>query len=329
LKDLLIFPVHFNGDIIKYFIYVKLMSIKYPRGITFYSDKNTITLVARSLDGVTLYDSTSALRCDYWTSIFSLAARFDFAPDILPRGMTSNLDPSPGRISRWNDWIADRDSRNPTKRGLHIRVAWNGHPLHDDIFQRNASAQAYAPLMLMENAQCFSLTQDVEESLTPPNLKPHITIPGTRIADFDDLAALASNMDVVDTTCTVTVHIAGALGIPCWLLLGPTADGRWGNGTTFPLYRSAQIVRCAKLDAWDDAVNFIRATLLAKWPERLSRIAVRAFRDASLRAVNDGPDPSLDGDGPNVVPVHNAQHRRQIANIAAGKADRMRSTRIT
>ena len=42
---------------------------------------------------------------------------------------------------------------------------------------------------------------------------------GTEIIDFDDTAAIMTGLDLVITSCTASLHMAAALGIPTWAVL--------------------------------------------------------------------------------------------------------------
>ncbi|HXC61024.1 MAG TPA: polysaccharide pyruvyl transferase family protein [Steroidobacteraceae bacterium] len=50
------------------------------------------------------------------------------------------------------------------------------------------------------------------------------------LRDLDDFAALLSALDLVISVDNSTVHLAGALGVPTWLLLPYQADWRWRRG---------------------------------------------------------------------------------------------------
>ena len=45
--------------------------------------------------------------------------------------------------------------------------------------------------------------------------------------DFLEQARLMANLDLVISVDTATAHLAGAMGLPCWLLLPFSADPRW------------------------------------------------------------------------------------------------------
>jgi len=51
-------------------------------------------------------------------------------------------------------------------------------------------------------------------------------------------------------------HLAGALGVPCVVLLSFPADWRWGqSGDTTSLYESFRLARCDSLDDWASALR--------------------------------------------------------------------------
>lgn len=59
------------------------------------------------------------------------------------------------------------------------------------------------------------------------------------IDDLDELVALIAALDLVVTVNNTTVHMAGALDIPCWTLTPSKPAWRYGlSGETMPWYRS-------------------------------------------------------------------------------------------
>jgi tetratricopeptide (TPR) repeat protein len=74
--------------------------------------------------------------------------------------------------------------------------------------------------------------------------------------DIDGLAALIQACDLVVTTSNTTVHLAGALGKPTWLLLQKIPDWRWGlHGETCLWYPSVRIFRQACRGQWDGVLR--------------------------------------------------------------------------
>lgn len=88
---------------------------------------------------------------------------------------------------------------------------------------------------------------DTQNERAACSVKP-VQIEGLdRNHDFDGLAALISACDLVITVSNVTAHLAGALGIPVWILVPPNAGRPWYLGadtdTRTPWYPSAELFR--------------------------------------------------------------------------------------
>ena len=79
---------------------------------------------------------------------------------------------------------------------------------------------------------------------------------------FIDTAAIMKNLDLVITTDTSTAHLAGALGVPVWLILGKVPDWRWlEQGETTPWYPTLRLFRQAKMGDWSGVMHSIAVEL--------------------------------------------------------------------
>jgi hypothetical protein len=76
--------------------------------------------------------------------------------------------------------------------------------------------------------------------------------------DLDGLAAAVSACDLVISVSNTTAHLAGALGVPVWVMV-PSTRGRlwcWGaDGDRSLWYSSAMLFRQSMSGAWGDAVD--------------------------------------------------------------------------
>ena len=64
------------------------------------------------------------------------------------------------------------------------------------------------------------------------------------ITDFSDTAALCMLVDLVISVDTGVAHLAGALGVPVWVLLTAVADWRWlVDREDSPWYPSMRLFR--------------------------------------------------------------------------------------
>ena len=83
-----------------------------------------------------------------------------------------------------------------------------------------------------------------------------------QMTDMDGFAAQVGAMDLVITIDSSAAHLAGALGIPCWVLLPFAADWRWSDGRTdSPWYPRTRLFRQKGLGEWRAVVEEVREAL--------------------------------------------------------------------
>lgn len=85
--------------------------------------------------------------------------------------------------------------------------------------------------------------------------------------DFADTAALMAGLDLIITVDTAVAHLAGALGLPVWVLLPFSAHWAWlrERGDS-PWYPSARLFRQPAIGDWQSVTSCVAAALR----ERLS-----------------------------------------------------------
>jgi len=80
--------------------------------------------------------------------------------------------------------------------------------------------------------------------------------------NIEQLAAQISALDLLITVSNVTAHLAGALGVPVYILLPKSPNWRWFMGKNpSPWYRSAILFPQTRTDEWDNVFNAIERQL--------------------------------------------------------------------
>ncbi|MGR3435798.1 MAG: hypothetical protein ACU0CO_13065 [Shimia sp.] len=75
------------------------------------------------------------------------------------------------------------------------------------------------------------------------------------MADLTRLAAQIAALDLVITIDNSTAHLAGALGVPCWVLVPRNCDWRWGTGgEKTALYPGMRLFRSDQVGSWASAL---------------------------------------------------------------------------
>jgi hypothetical protein len=73
-----------------------------------------------------------------------------------------------------------------------------------------------------------------------------------------------ASLDLIVTVDTMTAHLAGALGLPVWLLLAEPADWRWmAAREDSPWYPTMRLFRQPSPGDWDGALTALLAALAA------------------------------------------------------------------
>jgi hypothetical protein len=81
--------------------------------------------------------------------------------------------------------------------------------------------------------------------------------------DLDRFASQIAAMDLVVTIDNATAHLAGALGVPAWVLLPLAADWRWfERREDCPWYPALRLLRQRTRGTWDPVLQDVRNALV-------------------------------------------------------------------
>ncbi len=138
-----------------------------------------------------------------------------------------------------------------------IGICFAGSPLHGkDRFRSMQPAQFQRFIDASPGAQFYSLqcgprAHEVQFLRGCVDLAQFIT-------DWTQTASAILQMDLVITVDTAIAHLAGALGVPTWILLPSSPDWRWLMGRTdSPWYPKARLFRQETRDDWDPVIEAV------------------------------------------------------------------------
>jgi len=197
---------------------------------------------------------------DFHTPLLSLPLKLGTDMDSIPRGVPYlKVDPSAARA--WAEKLA-------TLPGFRVGVNWHGNPeaeKHSALQARSFPLSAAAALARIPGISLVSLQKgagagqlaevefggSVAQLTDPQHLGPD------EIAD--ETAAIMMGLDLVITADTALAHLAGALGVPVWVVLQSVPDWRWF---------------IAREDSpWYPTMKLFRQRVRGDWPEVLGRVA--------------------------------------------------------
>src|SRR5262249_48564709 len=148
-------------------------------------------------------------------------------------------------------------ARLPDGVGLRVGLNWAGNPtFHRDAI-RSIGLRPMLPLLAQSGVQFFALQKDLRDG-DAEILRDHpgVTGLGDQIESFADTAAIISQLDLVISSDTSVVPLAGALGKPVWVLLQHVPDWRWLlDRDDSPWYPTARLFRQTEIGDWSGVIQ--------------------------------------------------------------------------
>jgi tetratricopeptide (TPR) repeat protein len=190
--------------------------------------------------------------------LLSLPRAFDTALETIPAQVPYLSVPEDVSV-RW------RERLRPTP-GPRIGLTWFGRVEHLGEIHRSIAPDLLTPLL-----SCGATVVSLQKAYRPADqawlaAHPDVLDFSDELEDFTDTAAVASAMDVVVTIDTATAHLAGALGLPVWIMLSHIGDWRWMEGRAdSPWYPTAKLYRQTTVNDWSEVIARVAGDLRKKF----------------------------------------------------------------
>lgn len=194
---------------------------------------------------------------DYQVGMMSLPFVFGTTVETVP-AHTPYLNTDPVLVARWRERIGTH--------GFRIGICWQGGQPGGDM-GRSFPVRMLERIAKLPGARLIALQkgaglQQLDD--LPPGMT--IELPG---ADFDtgpdaflDSAAVIENLDLVISSDTSIIHLAGALGRPAWLAAKFVPEWRWLLERADSVwYRSLRLFRQQAVGDWDSVFTAMEKEL--------------------------------------------------------------------
>ena len=246
------------GDTLQYARWIRRVRPRVGR-LVFAVQKPLVPLLRAGLDGLldtddivplarTLHVPGATARAPL-LSLPLLLGAFDRGTHVEP---TPWLTPDPGLVQHWTQRLATLPGR------FRVGIVWQGNPSYKDDRNRSVPLRHYAPLAAIPGVTLLSLQKrhgrDQLASL-PQVIDLHDDL-DEATGPFLDTAAVMQAADLVVTSDTATLHLAGALGVPTLAAIAHIPDWRFGlRGDQLPEYPRVRLVRQPRPGDWDAVVH--------------------------------------------------------------------------
>ena len=253
-KTILVYTEQGLGDIILFARYLPLL-VRRAREVIAAVHPSMRRLLA-SIDGLTIVSIRDVPLPDFDVHCPLLS---------LPRAFATRLDSIPAEIPwlRSNGEDRTRWSQRNGGDGLRVGIVWAGNPATKRDHFRSPGLDSVAPLFSVPGVTFIAL-QVGSRDATP--LPPNVLDLGPEATDLADTAAIMSGLDLMISSCTAPLHLAGALGVPTWAMIPFAPYFPWLlERTDTPWYPNMKLYRQDKPGRdWSGVVARIAEDLAAK-----------------------------------------------------------------
>ena len=186
------------------------------------------------------------------------------------------LGAEPDRVAAWERRLPPRMADTDAQGGLRVGIVWQGNPQAAVDRGRSMPLAEFAPLARIPGLRLISLQKNhgLEQLDRLPDGMT-VTVLGPDFDDgpdaFLDTAAVMMGLDLIVTSDTSVVHLAGALGRPVWLALKAVPDWRW--------------LMTREDCPWYPTMRLFRQTRPGDWRPVFARMAGDLFQIMMARAM--------------------------------------------
>ena len=192
---------------------------------------------------------------------------FDFyTPNTsLPHlvGLPDGKPPPPPRLT------IPADSRERARTTLapfadrfKVGIVWTGSLTYRANHRRSVRPENFLGLAQVPGVQLVSLYKgDAHGEFLASGMAGVVLDACGADRDFADTAAVIEGLDLLITTDTAVVHIAGSLGKPVWNMLSHEGFWLYGTGELTPWYPSMRLIRQKRSGDWEGVLAEVEARL--------------------------------------------------------------------
>ncbi len=253
------------GDSIQFCRYVPLLAALGVK-VILEVHQPLLTLLS-TLDGVaqTVVRGEAPPAFDYYCPLLSMPAALRTTLSNIP-SQVPYIKGDGNKVRRWKERLGERTRKR-------VGLVWSGgfRPDQPECWavnnRRNIPPAKFAALRIPD-VEFYSLQKgeaaeaDLADLIRARWDGPPILDYTVDLHDFSDTAALMSQMDLVISVDTSTAHLAGALGLPVWILNRFDSCWRWlMNRSDSPWYPTARLYVQEVTGDWDGVMSRVRADL--------------------------------------------------------------------
>ena len=144
---------------------------------------------------------------------------------------------------------------HPENNKLNIGLAWSGNQNYYLDEYRSIPFKNFKNLLNIDNVNFYKLSQNIRnEEFIEYNSIPNLFDLGEK--SLYEISQILEDLDLVISSDTSIIHLAGILNINSILLLNYNSDWRWFRDVKNTIwYPSVRIIKQVKFNSWEYVFN--------------------------------------------------------------------------
>ena len=193
---------------------------------------------------------------DYYCYMASLPLYFKTTTKKIPH-VEGYITVDDNRIQKWAEILGPKEK-------IRIGVVWSGGEEFLTDWRRSMTVTEFVKGLPADfEYVCLQKVIRKADEVTVHDY-PWIKFVGNQIEDFVDTAGIIANVDLVISTCTSVLNLAGAMGKESWALLPFSPDWRWDANWYSSVKQYRQKTPYNTQD-WSEVLAQVKADLQAKY----------------------------------------------------------------
>ena len=245
--------------------------------------------LVKAMGGVVMVEAPRSLRrlFESCRGIDRLVSQGDNLPDFdthaplthLPALLGTRLDAVPAQMPYLVGSVGSEDEC-PSDDEVHVGIVWQGFDTDDIEPYEEASLSDFEPLLGIPGVRFYSLQRGAGlEQLAAQHWRHQVVDLGSGFEDFAETARTMTSLDLVISVDTAVAHLAGALGLPVWVVLPHIPKWYWFvERSDSPWYPTARLFRQTQAGVWTDVMQRVASALEAEAQDRVAGPTTRRRR---------------------------------------------------
>jgi tetratricopeptide (TPR) repeat protein len=199
---------------------------------------------------------------EYWSYMMRIPEYMNLKLSMLPLAMPY-IATTQDRREHWRTYVGSTCQHLDDAKGRRVGFVWKGSPNTANDRFRSIRLEALRPLFGLPSITWFSVQKgDAEEKSKSLADEFDVHTLGPMIEDFSDTLAILETFDLLITVDSSVAHLAGAAGLPVWVLLPAYSEWRWlADRTDSPWYPSMRLFRQRELGQWGPVIEEVHGAL--------------------------------------------------------------------